>query len=148
MARSEPRPPPEPDVQITKAMPIPAIASKPRSKPKLVDPAPPFEVRIEAKRSATRKPAAAPADESNAASNCNHSEPVPVLLQVIVGRNLRSARKAAGLTLRQVADMSGILFQYVYKIENGEKNLTLSTIANLAKVLHVNASDLLRDDPS
>jgi len=50
--------------------------------------------------------------------------------------------------LRQVAELSGILFQYVYKIENGEKNLTLSTIDNLAKVLRVNVSDLLRDNPS
>lgn len=148
MARSEPRQPLAPDAPITKAKPIPATASKPRPKSKLVDAGSSFEVRIEAKRIAPRKPAAAPAGESSAASDCNHSEPIPELLQVIVGRNLRSARKAAGLTLRQVADMSGILFQYVYKIENGEKNLTLSTIANLAKVLHVNASDLLRDDPS
>lgn len=50
--------------------------------------------------------------------------------------------------MRQVAELSGILFQYVYKIENGEKNLTLSTIDNLAKVLQVDASDLLRNKPS
>ncbi len=148
MARSEPRPPPAPDAQITTTKPTPAAASKAKAKPKLVEAEPRVELAIEAKRSTTRKPAAARASESNAASDCNHSEPIPVLLQVIVGRNLRSARKAAGLTLRQVAEMSGILFQYVYKIENGEKNLTLSTIANLAKVLHVSASDLLRDDPS
>lgn len=43
--------------------------------------------------------------------------------------------------------MSGILFQYVSKIENGEKNLTLSTIDNLAKVLRVNVSDLMRKSP-
>lgn len=148
MARSEPRQPLAPNAQITKAKPTPAAASKPRPKPKLVQIEPTGAGRIEAKQTATRKPDAAPTDESSAISDCNHGEPVPELLQVIVGRNLRSARKAAGLTLRQVADKSGILFQYVYKIENGEKNLTLSTIANLAKVLHVNASDLLRDDPS
>ncbi len=39
------------------------------------------------------------------------------------------------------------MFQYVYKIENGEKNLTLSTIDNLAKVLNVSVSDLMRNNP-
>ena len=118
-------------------------ATKPRQ------PAPPASVaktQLQAKNLPAKKVAMKPARETATESDCNCGEHVPVLLQVTVGRNLRAARLAAGLTLRQVAELSGILFQYVYKIENGEKNLTLSTIDNLAKVLGVNASELLRKD--
>ncbi|MGI4796962.1 MAG: helix-turn-helix domain-containing protein [Janthinobacterium lividum] len=128
--------------------PKPSPAAKPRAKPRLVTAAPAAKTQPGPKPpAADKKVVQAPSRKSSAASDCNRSEPVPELLQVIVGRNLRTARLSAGLTLRQVAELSGILFQYVYKIENGEKNLTLSTIDNLAKVLNVSASDLLRNNP-
>ncbi len=123
----------------------PAIAKPPKVKP--AKPESVTEPQHPANRLAGGKASAVPTPGVSADSDCNPSEPVPALLQVTVGKNLRAARIAAGLTLRQVADMSGILFQYVSKIENGEKNLTLSTIDNLAKVLRVNVSDLMRKSP-
>jgi len=98
----------------------------------------------QAKEASVKKPLTPRAAEISTGSDCNLDESVPALLQVTVGKNLRAARLAAGLTLRQVAELSGILFQYVSKIENGEKNLTLSTIDNLAKVLRVSVSELMQ----
>lgn len=129
------------------ASPEPSPAARPKAKPQLVPSSPAAKMPAAPKPLADKKVVQASSRKSSAASDCNHSEPVPELLQVTVGRNLRAARLSAGLTLRQVAELSGILFQYVYKIENGEKNLTLSTIDNLAKVLNVSVSDLMRNNP-
>ncbi len=147
MARSGLRQTPAAKAQTTSPKPSPAI-TPPKIKVKAIALEPATVRPLKARQPAAKKAALAPLKGTSCDPDCNHSEPVPALLQVTVGRNLRAARLAAGLTLRQVAELSGILFQYVYKIENGEKNLTLSTIANLAKVLHVNASDLLRDNTS
>ena len=146
MARSGLRQTPAAPTPASSRKPPPSVAL-PKVKPKLVTPEPVTKMQPRPKPPADKKAALVPSRKPTADSRCNHSEPVPELLQVTVGRNLRAARLSAGLTLRQVAELSGILFQYVYKIENGEKNLTLSTIGNLAKVLNVSASDLLRESP-
>jgi len=147
MAKSGMREPPKPARRTASPKPSPAIAP-PKIKPNPATPKPVAEMQPRTKPFLAKRAAMAPSRKPVVDPGCNHSEPVPALLQVTVGRNLRAARLAAGLTLRQVAELSGILFQYVYKIENGEKNLTLSTIDNLAKVLQVDASDLLRNKPS
>jgi len=147
MARSGLRQSPAAKAQTTSPKPSPAIAP-PKIKPNPATPKPVAEMQPRTKPLLAKSAAMAPSRKPVVDPGCNHSEPVPALLQVTVGKNLRAARLAAGLTLRQVAELSGILFQYVYKIENGEKNLTLSTIDNLAKVLQVDASDLLRNKPS
>lgn len=122
-----------------------ATPHAPRSKPAVA--AQPSKHQAQSTSPALVTKKALQAKEASVESDYNPSESVPILLQVTVGKNLRAARLAAGLTLRQVAELSGILFQYVSKIENGEKNLTLSTIDNLARILRVDVSDLLRKNP-
>lgn len=45
------------------------------------------------------------------------------------GRDLRVARRRAGLTQQQLADRLGITQPYVSQVERGERNLTLSAVA-------------------
>ncbi len=72
------------------------------------------------------------------------AEAVPDDLQVLFGDSMRAARAKAGLTLRQMAALSGLTFQYLSKIEKGEKNLTLGTMRVVAKVLGCEVSRMLR----
>ena len=45
---------------------------------------------------------------------------------------LYEARKAAGLTQKQLADLIGTKQTYIAQIENGKKNITFSTLAKYA----------------
>jgi len=69
---------------------------------------------------------------------------LPDDLQAIFGQNLRMARLRSNKTLMEVAEAAGLSFQYVSKIETGQKNLTLDTMKKLAKVVDHDVSDLLR----
>jgi transcriptional regulator with XRE-family HTH domain len=61
----------------------------------------------------------------------------------IVGRQVRSLRKAAGLTQAEAADRCDIFRTYLSRIENGTANLTLSVLLTLATTLGVKVTDLL-----
>lgn len=50
------------------------------------------------------------------------------------GENLRAARIMAGMTQAQLADRAGLTQQYVSLVEIGRQNLTLSTMAMLARI--------------
>jgi DNA-binding XRE family transcriptional regulator len=65
-------------------------------------------------------------------------------LHVIFGENLRAARLACGLNQRQVAELTGLPQQYLSQIEQGQQNVTLKTVALLAKVLDHDVSTMLR----
>lgn len=52
-----------------------------------------------------------------------------------IGRELRKAREKAGLTLRQLADITGIAFNHIGRIERGKYNVTLDTLSILAQAL-------------
>jgi transcriptional regulator with XRE-family HTH domain len=65
-------------------------------------------------------------------------------LQILFGENLRTARLIAGLSQAELATRSGLTQQYLSKIETGHKNVTLRTMAALAKVVGREVSVLLR----
>jgi len=50
------------------------------------------------------------------------------------GENLRLARVGAGMTQAQLAERTGLTQQYVSLVEIGRQNLTLSTMAVLARI--------------
>jgi len=81
---------------------------------------------------------------SGAAPSSAAAEAAPNDLQVLFGDNMRAARAKAGLTLRQMADLSGHTFQYLGKVERGQTNLTLGTMRDVAKVLGCEVSRMLR----
>ena len=67
-------------------------------------------------------------------------------LKVLVARNLRSYRKAKGMTQEQFARRTGLNEKYLSSLETKEEgqNLTLDTIAVLAEGLEIAPSDLLQ----
>jgi transcriptional regulator with XRE-family HTH domain len=61
-----------------------------------------------------------------------------------LGRNLRRARKQAGLTQEEVAGRSGVHATEVSRIERGKRDPRVSTVERLAEAVEVSPSDLLR----
>lgn len=62
----------------------------------------------------------------------------------IFGANLRSLRMQKGLSQRALSAICNIDNGEISRMENGEINVTLNTIAQLADALEVSFSDLLR----
>jgi transcriptional regulator with XRE-family HTH domain len=61
-----------------------------------------------------------------------------------LGKNLRRARKRAGLTQEEVAERSGVHATEVSRIEAGKRDPRISTMERLAEAVEVSPSDLLR----
>ena len=60
-----------------------------------------------------------------------------------VGRRLRAAREAKGLTQEGLADAAGMDRSYVSGFERGEFNVSILALRELAKAAGVKLSDLL-----
>jgi transcriptional regulator with XRE-family HTH domain len=64
-------------------------------------------------------------------------------LQRTVGRNLRSYRKARGLSQEAFADVLGVHRTYMGGIERGERNLTLKSVEKIASRIELEPLMLL-----
>lgn len=62
--------------------------------------------------------------------------------------NTNRLRNAAGMSQSELARAAGTTQPAISKIERGEANLRLTTVARLAAALGVEASELLADSPS
>ncbi|MCB2229018.1 MAG: XRE family transcriptional regulator [Desulfarculaceae bacterium] len=60
-----------------------------------------------------------------------------------IGKNLRGMRKAAGLSLEDLAQKTGLSKGYLSKLENSPKSPPLSTLVVIAKALGATLSELL-----
>jgi transcriptional regulator with XRE-family HTH domain len=65
-------------------------------------------------------------------------------MRVLVGDNVRQARKLRGLTQEQFAVKSGFSQQYLSSLENGKRNPSVITLYEIAVALSVQPADLLR----
>ena len=65
-------------------------------------------------------------------------------LQAQFGKTVREARQKAGLTQAGLADLAGLTQQYIARIEAGQINPTLATMVAVARVLHLDVGDMLR----
>ena len=63
------------------------------------------------------------------------------------GENLRNARVKAGMTQGQLADRASLTQQYISLVEIGRQNLTLSTMALLARIFGQDVVAMLRRYP-
>jgi transcriptional regulator with XRE-family HTH domain len=72
-------------------------------------------------------------------------------LLVAVGKRIREARLAAGMSFEDVAAAAGISRGYVYRMESGKQNATIRSLARVAVALSTSMSSLLQGvdaDPS
>lgn len=65
-------------------------------------------------------------------------------LQAIFGRRLKIARLQRAMTLMEMAEATGMTNQNISKIEHGKTNLTLDTMARLATVVGLDASEMIK----
>lgn len=68
---------------------------------------------------------------------------MPTLQDIMLGKMLKKARKKAGLTQEQVADMASLSVPYIGYLETGLRKPSLKTLKKLAKVLGAKVSDLI-----
>jgi len=64
----------------------------------------------------------------------------------LVGRNVRRAREASGLTQEELAERSGFTQQYLSGLETGKRNPTIVSLYELAQALGVSHMDLVTPD--
>jgi transcriptional regulator with XRE-family HTH domain len=55
----------------------------------------------------------------------------------VVGRELREARSALGLSQVEVAGRLGVSASYISAVEAGKRNLTLAQLANIANAMRL-----------
>lgn len=65
-------------------------------------------------------------------------------MRILVGRNVRSARTALGMTQEQLAERSGFSQFYISGLENGRRNPTIVSLFELAQSLKTTPIDLLK----
>ena len=60
-----------------------------------------------------------------------------------IGENIRNARKAAGVSQKELAERLGAYQKDVSRWENGERTPSLEIFARMCKALNVSADELL-----
>lgn len=67
----------------------------------------------------------------------------PLLIKF--GKKVREERRKRGLTQEELGKIAGMHRTYIGAVERGEKNLTLTNLQRIAKVLNVKTVELLED---
>jgi transcriptional regulator with XRE-family HTH domain len=80
-----------------------------------------------------------PPREPAAESNSSVSDD----LRKVFGQNTRAARIKAGLTQAQLAERTGLTQQYVSLVEADHQNITIDTMAAIARVIGRDVSALI-----
>lgn len=62
----------------------------------------------------------------------------------IIGKNIQNERQAKGLTQETFAELMGVSWSYVSKIESGIINLSVGKINEIANYLNINVSKLFK----
>ncbi len=65
-------------------------------------------------------------------------------INAIAGRNIRAARLKLGLSQDAFADVCQIHRTYIGAVERGERNITLNTLAMIAKAAKTTPIELLK----
>ena len=67
--------------------------------------------------------------------------------EAVVSSRLRKWRVGAGLTLTEVADVTGVSVAMMSRLERGQRHLRLETKVKLARRLGVRIADLFEVEP-
>ena len=71
-----------------------------------------------------------------------------MLHRKVIGENLRRIRKARGWSQERLSDKSLLDQDYVGRLERGQVNVSVDTLARLAKTLNVEIVDFFKADKS
>lgn len=63
---------------------------------------------------------------------------------LLFGQRVRTIRKSKNLSQEELSYRSNVNRTYIGMIERGEKNITLLTMAKIAKALEINISDFFK----
>lgn len=63
----------------------------------------------------------------------------------IVGQNIRTHRKQAGLSQESLAEKASLSYKYVGEVERGTVNVSLDSLMRIVKVLKIKLGDLVLD---
>ena len=66
--------------------------------------------------------------------------------RAIIGRKIKTVRQQKKLSQQELADLLGVDRQYIWKIENGKKNITLDYLDKIISKLKSHQNDFLKDD--
>jgi transcriptional regulator with XRE-family HTH domain len=67
-------------------------------------------------------------------------------LAKVIGARVHAKRLAAGLSQEQLGEHADIHRTYIGAVERGEKNVTVVTLAKIARALRCKLTDLLAGD--
>ncbi|HML28970.1 MAG TPA: helix-turn-helix transcriptional regulator, partial [Hyphomicrobium sp.] len=76
-------------------------------------------------------------------SQLNGAASAPTKLSMIVGENLRQLRRKQGLSLEQLAAVSGVSRAMLGQIETGKSAPTINLLGRIAEALKVSVSGLI-----
>ena len=62
----------------------------------------------------------------------------------MIGPILATARTKAGLTLKELADRTALSYQFLSKVEQDQRGLSLESLRRLDHVLHLSTKALLQ----
>jgi transcriptional regulator with XRE-family HTH domain len=62
-----------------------------------------------------------------------------------VGKRIQEIRKVRGMSQDDLGDKLGVTRSFISKLENGKKKISLEHVENIAKILHIEPTDLLVD---
>lgn len=74
------------------------------------------------------------------------SEASTTALSMRLGQRVRSARAARAMTMKQLADESGISLPYLSRVEKGDGNISIAVLYRLANALSLPLENLLSDN--
>ena len=74
------------------------------------------------------------------------ASPESIRLRRLLSRSVRRRRERMNLTLETASQRSGVHWRHWQKIEAAEVNVTLETLARVAKALDVHVYSLLRPE--
>lgn len=73
--------------------------------------------------------------------------PVPVLQDDGLGPRLRTARRRARLSTRELAERAGVSAGFVSQVETGKRGVSVSALKRLADAVGLSAAELLAERP-
>ncbi len=62
-----------------------------------------------------------------------------------LGQRIRELRRIREISQEELADIAGVHRTYIGMVERGEKNVTILTLARLAKAFGLSVSDVIKE---